>query len=219
MQESPDAVWKQPNGTDSDIRVPNFSRQRANLKAASSSGLVTRVLKQWMIAPPVRDETFETDWVSGACMMIRRQVFQDVGFLDEGYYTYCDDCDFCFNARKKGWSTWYVPTGRVIHLKGQSTGVKRKNRAVFHLPISKRVDGIFSRIMVRLFAAMADAAQICGFSIVAHPCHAYLQRRIPLHRISCARFDSWHSVFATGFKVAGGPKPCAWLKKGQAIKH
>ena len=47
-------------------------------------------------------------------------MFRDIGLLDEGYYTYFDDCDFCFNARKTGWPTWYVPASRVVHLVGQS---------------------------------------------------------------------------------------------------
>ena len=102
-----------------------FQSPASEFEASIRLGLVTRLLKKWMVAPPVRNETFETDWVSGACMMIRKEVFRDVGFLDEGLYTYFDDCDFCFNARKAGWSTWYVPTGHVLHLKGQSTGVKR----------------------------------------------------------------------------------------------
>ena len=64
-----------------------------------------------MVAPPVSDVAFETDWVSGACMMVRREVFRDVGLLDEGFYTYFDDCDFSSMPQKglvdvvrAGWS-------------------------------------------------------------------------------------------------------------------
>ena len=115
-----------------------------------------------MVAPPVRNETFATDWVSGACMMIRKEVFRDVGLLDEGFYTYFDDCDFCFNARKKGWPTWYVPTGTVLHLKGQSTGVKRQNPnrlPAYYFEARRRY---FLKNHGPAYAAMADAAQILG---------------------------------------------------------
>src|SRR5580704_207823 len=89
-------------------------------------GLVSRLLERWVTAPPVRDQAFKTDWVPGASMIIRREVFQDIGLLDEGYYTYFDDIDFCLNARKADWITWYVPSSRVVHLVGQTTGVKNK---------------------------------------------------------------------------------------------
>jgi cellulose synthase/poly-beta-1,6-N-acetylglucosamine synthase-like glycosyltransferase len=54
------------------------------------------------------DYIFETDWVAGASMMVRSEVLKKVGLLDKGYFTYFDDIDFCFNAQKHGWPTWYV---------------------------------------------------------------------------------------------------------------
>src|SRR5260370_31948523 len=67
--------------------------------------LATKLLSRWAVAPPVIDRRFETDWVAGASMIVRRKVFEDVGLLDEGYCTYYDDVDFCFNAKKAGWPT------------------------------------------------------------------------------------------------------------------
>jgi len=84
------------------------------------------MLARWVVAPPVIDHAFQTDWVSGASMMVRSEVLKEVGLLDEGYFTYFDDIDFCFNAQKHGWPTWYVPTSRVVHLVGQSTGVTKR---------------------------------------------------------------------------------------------
>ena len=60
-------------------------------------------------------------------MIIRREVFDDIGLLDEGYFTYFDDIDFCFNAAN-GWPSWYVPASRVVHLVGQSTGIDATRR-------------------------------------------------------------------------------------------
>ena len=42
-------------------------------------------------------------------MIVRKDVFRDIGLLDEGYFTFFEDVDFCFNARKAGWSIWFVP--------------------------------------------------------------------------------------------------------------
>ena len=60
-------------------------------------------------------------------MIIRREVFEKIGLLDQGYYTHYEDVDFCFNARKAGWAVWYVPASRVTYLVGQSTGLTVKN--------------------------------------------------------------------------------------------
>ena len=63
------------------------------------------------------------DWVAGASMMVRRDVFHDVGPMDEGYFLYFEEVDFCLRARRGGWLCWYVPQSRVMHISGQSTGV------------------------------------------------------------------------------------------------
>jgi len=132
----------------------------ANLKL----GLVSRLLARWIVAPPVVNRTFETDWVSGASMIIRRKVFEDAGLLDEGYYTYFDDIDFCFNARKRGWPTWYVPASRVVHLVGQSTGVTvRPKRLPPYLFEARRRH--FLKNHGALYAAMADLGMIAGLSL------------------------------------------------------
>ena len=52
-------------------------------------------------------------------------MLEQIGLLDEGLYTYCDDMDICLRARRAGWETWYVPESRIIHLAGASTGVTK----------------------------------------------------------------------------------------------
>ena len=57
--------------------------------------------------------------VSGSCMMIRRAVIDQIGYLDERYFAYQEDADYCFQARKAGWKVYYVPQAEVIHYGGQ----------------------------------------------------------------------------------------------------
>jgi GT2 family glycosyltransferase len=161
--------------------------------------LITRLLKQWTVAPPVRDQTFETDWVTGACMIIRREVFRDTGFLDEGYFTYFDDCDFCFNARKAGWSTWYVPTGRVVHLIGQSTGFGRKKRSrlpAYYLEARRRY---FLKNYGPAYAAMADAGLILGQALWRARVILTGKEDSSAPHLLCDSIQ--HSVFVKGLKV------------------
>lgn len=54
-------------------------------------------------------------WVTGGCFLVRRDCFQQVGGLDENYFLYYEDVDFCQRARDAGWSIWYEPALQVTH--------------------------------------------------------------------------------------------------------
>lgn len=62
-----------------------------------------------------RDEPFEVDWASSACMVIKRDVLEKVGFMDEGYPFYWTDADFCRRVKNSGWKIYYVPQAEVVH--------------------------------------------------------------------------------------------------------
>ncbi len=167
-------------------------------------GLVTRLFRRWVTAPPVRSHAFETDWVSGASMIIRREVLQDIGLLDEGYYTYFDDIDICYNARNAGWSTWYVPASRVVHLVGQTTGIGRLNpkRQPTYLFEARR--RYFLKNHGRLYAAMADAGLILGLTLWRLRVLLGKRDSTPPHLLH----DSiMHSVFVTGFGLRNVQNP------------
>lgn len=86
-------------------------------------GAATKVLARWAVCPPIPTSARAVDWVAGACLIIRREVFEAVGLLDERYFMYFEEVDFCLRARRAGWPCWYVPEARVVHLIGQSSGV------------------------------------------------------------------------------------------------
>jgi GT2 family glycosyltransferase len=67
----------------------------------------------------------QPEWTSFACVLIRREVFNRVGLLDEGYFMYFDDMDFCRRAWKAGIATLHWPAARVVHLRGGSSPVKQ----------------------------------------------------------------------------------------------
>src|SRR5277367_5597369 len=75
-----------------------------------------------MVAPEPRAAAHRTDWVNGASMMVRREVFDSIGLMDEKFFLYYEETDFCLRALEAGWPTWTVPSSRVVHLEGQSTG-------------------------------------------------------------------------------------------------
>jgi len=61
------------------------------------------------------------DWITGAFFLMRSKVIKDVGVLDENYFMYVEDMDYCFRARKAGWDVVYNPKWSIVHLGGASS--------------------------------------------------------------------------------------------------
>jgi GT2 family glycosyltransferase len=106
-----------------------FHTVLSELEGSLRLGVVSRILRRHVVATPPPDKATPVDWVSGASMMIRREVFEKIGLLDEGYFMYFEETDFCLRAARAGWPTWYVPHSKIIHLVGQSSGVTGAKRA------------------------------------------------------------------------------------------
>jgi N-acetylglucosaminyl-diphospho-decaprenol L-rhamnosyltransferase len=148
---------------------------------------------------------FPADWVSGASMILRRSMLDQIGLLDEGMYTYFDDIDICMRARRVGWETWYVPQSRVVHIQGASTGVgvrEAKRIPAYWFEARRR---FFLKHYGRLHTALADVAFLCG-------CAAWrLRRRIQRKPDTDPPYflaDSFrHSVFCSGFQLRNVKNP------------
>jgi N-acetylglucosaminyl-diphospho-decaprenol L-rhamnosyltransferase len=63
----------------------------------------------------------DVDWVSGACMLVRRAAFDAVSGFDEAYFMYVEDVDLCWRLGQAGWRIGYEPGGRVVHALGGSS--------------------------------------------------------------------------------------------------
>jgi GT2 family glycosyltransferase len=61
------------------------------------------------------------DWVDGACILIRREALDQVGLLDDGYFMYSEELDWCRRAKAANWQVAYYPEAKVIHYRGQSS--------------------------------------------------------------------------------------------------
>ena len=164
-------------------------------------GIVSKLLSPWgALLPPPR-EASRVGWVSGASMILRRTMLEQVGLLDEGLYTYFDDPDICLRAWRAGWETWYVPASQVIHLEGASTGIANRLAAVNRRPpywfqARRRY---FLKNYGALYTALVDAAFISGYALWR--LRRRLQRK-PDTDPPYMLIDSIHnSVFCTGLKV------------------
>jgi GT2 family glycosyltransferase len=78
----------------------------------------SRLFGRYLLAYLPEDETAEVEAVSGSCMMVRRAVIDQIGYLDEQFFAYQEDSDFCFRARQAGWKVFYYPEAVVVHYGG-----------------------------------------------------------------------------------------------------
>ena len=60
------------------------------------------------------------DWISGACLLVRMETMRQIGLLDEGYFFYSEEVDWCYRANRAGWQVWYCPSVVVKHYVSQS---------------------------------------------------------------------------------------------------
>jgi len=67
------------------------------------------------------EEVHEVDAVSGSFMVIRRELLREVGYLDESFFLYGEDLDWCYRIKKAGWKIYYIPNTKIIHYKGESS--------------------------------------------------------------------------------------------------
>ena len=71
--------------------------------------------RKYLLANFDHSQIKEVDWVIGACQIIRKQVFEKIGLLDEKYFFGYEDIDFCRRAKKAGWKTVYWPDSEIYH--------------------------------------------------------------------------------------------------------
>lgn len=79
--------------------------------------------------PPGQTHPFQVDHPLGACMLIRRSAWEDVGAFDEGYFMYVEEVDWCRRARARGWQVWHEPRAVAVHHAGQAT--RQRAEAMF----------------------------------------------------------------------------------------
>jgi GT2 family glycosyltransferase len=101
----------------------------------------------------------EVDWVSGACMVIRRKAIDAVGCFDERFFMYCEDVDWCKRMWRGGWKVVYYPGASIVHhVGGSSRQLLLKSRFEFHKSVyllyEKNSSGIPWLIKIMVMAGL-----------------------------------------------------------------
>lgn len=125
LQTHPDAgivgsQLENPDGTlqSSAFRIPSPIREffrGARLK------FFDQVFPSTDVTINTMEKTCQVDWVSGASFMARRDLLDDIGLMDDGFFLYFEETDLMMRARASGYTVWYVAQSRVVHLEGQAT--------------------------------------------------------------------------------------------------
>jgi GT2 family glycosyltransferase len=118
-------------------------------------------LKNILTKQPDHTKFIEVDWVSGACMLVRRRAIEEVGMMDERFFLYWEDADWCKRMFEKGWRVVYYPQASIIHHVGGSSK-RRDIRSLldFHMSVYEffckhSIKSNFSILKIIVFGALS----------------------------------------------------------------
>jgi len=139
------------------FRFPSIASE---FVGAARLRMFERMMPNALVPMPQPEATCQVDWSAGASMMMRSDMLDDIGFFDETFFLYFEETDLCLRAARAGWSCWYVPDSRVVHIGSVSTGMKTKRRMPSYWYDSRR--HYFSKNHGRAYASAALAAHVAG---------------------------------------------------------
>lgn len=91
----------------------------------------SKLFGQYLMNYMGEDQTHLVAGVSGSCMLIRRAVIDQIGYLDERFFAYQEDADFCLRARQSGWQVYYVPAAQIVHFGGYGGSRVQPYRSIY----------------------------------------------------------------------------------------
>ena len=116
------ARLEDPDGTPqtSCFRLPT---PMSELIRGAATGGVTRLLRRWDVPLGPAPAADRIEWTAFACVLVRRAMVEAIGPMDEGFFLYFEDVEYCRRARRAGWQVRHVPQARAVHHVGGSTNV------------------------------------------------------------------------------------------------
>ncbi len=113
------------------FRTPSFFSE---VDSALAMGPVSKLLRRFQVAPKPSVTAMQVDWVSGASLFLRLGAMRSVGLMDEKYFMYFEETDYCLSVKKQGFEVWLWPDFSVVHLVGQASGVTGASRMLKRRP-------------------------------------------------------------------------------------
>ena len=123
-----------------------------------------RVLRRYYVADRSDDETQEVDWLVGACLAVRREAIETAGLLDERFFLYSEEVEWCWRIRRAGWRVVYLPEATVYHHESASAGQEPASRQIAFdtakVQLYERLHGRPAAELVRAFLLLNYLARI-----------------------------------------------------------
>jgi N-acetylglucosaminyl-diphospho-decaprenol L-rhamnosyltransferase len=101
----------------------NFPGIISELSEGLRLGVFDKLVKKYLVRTEPSIVPIQTDWLSGASFMVSKEYIQKVGLMDEDYFLYFEELDFFLQGKRKNMYCWYIPSSRVFHAVGASTGI------------------------------------------------------------------------------------------------
>lgn len=123
-----------------------------------------RVLTHYYMLDTRDDAIQAVDWLNGAALFVRRAVYEQIGGLDETFFMYSEELDWCYRAKRAGWQIVYLPTAQVVHHEGKSSEQAAAARDIhFHtskVRFFRKTRGAFVAEILRAFLLLMFAYQL-----------------------------------------------------------
>jgi O-antigen biosynthesis protein len=138
----------------------------------------SRIFARYNLTYLDENQTYEVDAISGSFMMMKREVYEKVDGLDEQFFMYGEDLDWCYRVQKAGYKVYYVHTTQIIHYKGESTRRSSLDESkhfynAMHLFVKKHLSTSFlveiilrSAIIFRGFVAFLGRRKLIITSVI-----------------------------------------------------
>ncbi|MEE4120268.1 MAG: glycosyltransferase family 2 protein [Paracoccaceae bacterium] len=111
-----------PDGTPQTSCFRSLTPMSEVIRGAATGG-VTRLLARWAVPLGPDPDPHSIEWTAFACVLLRREMIDAIGPMDEGFFLYFEDVEYCRRARRAGWQVRHAPQARAVHHVGGSTNV------------------------------------------------------------------------------------------------
>lgn len=157
------------------------------------------ILRDYRVLDVAEDQVVDVDWVMGAAMMVRREVVDTVGGMDEGYFMYSEELDWCRRIKDAGWRVVYFPEAVIVHHEGKSSEQVVTERHIYFQQAKLRY---FRKYHGRLFAFALRLFLIMSYSwqLLLEAVKGLLGHRRELRR---ERVMAYWKVLRSGLRPAG----------------
>jgi N-acetylglucosaminyl-diphospho-decaprenol L-rhamnosyltransferase len=128
---SPRLEWEDATPQESCFR---FHTPMSELITSASTSVITKLFSKYVVPQPIVEQPGFYQWTSFACVLIKAEVLEQIGLLDEEFFMYFEDVEFSYRAVRADWKILNIPNAHVVHLRGGSSPLKSQAKLRKRLP-------------------------------------------------------------------------------------